>query len=239
MALRRAALAALLALTTIPAGASELQETLSYRWRLDGFLGVLAGLFFPNDGEGRLTLERTGDGLYRGELLVTAEQEARGDYFRYGADWEQGSGRTVRAWSKQRWRGETKSKEAEIAEEGVVDVATAIFALRRDPPRFPRRLEIWSDGKLYPVLVEPLETESRRLEGQMVQVRHFTVRAERLPGRKIWRGELELWLADDETATPVEILLVKRAARVRLQLVRREGAASTADEAATAADLDP
>lgn len=236
MVLRRAALAALLVLGSLPARAAtpRLVEDLSYRWRLDGFLGVLVGLFFPNDGEGRLTLERVGEGRFRGELQVTAEKEAKDDFFRYGAEWELPSGRTLKAWSKQHWRGESKSKEADLPEEGVIDVATAIFALRRDPPRVARRLEIWSDGKLYPVLVEPRETESRLLEGRPVHVRHYSIRGERLPDRKVWKGELDLWLADDPEATPVEILVVKKAARVHLELLRREELPGTGTSATAA-----
>lgn len=219
MAVRRALALTVAIVLAAPAGAQELEEELVYTWRLDGFLGAVVGLFLPNHGEGLLTLERLGEGRRRGELLVTSRAEDTEDFFRYGAEWEVPSGRTLRAWSEQRWRGEEKSKEAEITDEDVIDVATAIFLLRRHPPEATQRLEIWSDGKLYPVRVEPRESEWRIFEGETVRVRHLAVRAEQIPGRRVWKGELDLWLAGDPAATPVEILVARKAARVRLQLV--------------------
>ena len=225
---RRAALTAILASSLLAAGRLGADETLLYSWRLDGLLGAVAGLFLPNDGEGMLTLVPLPGGNLRSELVITAQEERSGDFFRYGAEWEPGSGKTVRAWSSQRWRGETKSKQAEIDRAGVVDVATAVQALRRDPPREPRQLEIWSDGKLYPVMVTPGEPERRRVGGREIAVRRFAVRPLQLPERRLWKGRLDLWLSDDEASTPVEILVVRSSARVRLELVGRRDVPSPA-----------
>lgn len=216
---RRLGIVACLAGALVAAGPAAAQERLLYRWRLDGLLGAVAGLFLPDDGEGLLTLEPLPDGTVRSELLITAQEAERGDYFRYGAEWAPRTGTTLRAWSSQRWRGETKSKRSEIGRSGVVDVATAVHALRRDPPRAPRQLEIWSDGKLYPVLVTPGKPERRRAGGREATVRRFAVRPLELPGRRVWKGEMDLWLTDDAAATPVEILVARSAARVRLELV--------------------
>ncbi len=194
-------------------------ETLRYRWRLDGFLGALAGIFVPNDGDGELTVRHQPGGRLRSELTITAPE--RSDFFRYGAEWEPSTGTTVSAWSSQLWRGEPKSKQAEIGQTGVIDVATAVHALRRAPPSAPRRLEIWSDGKLYPVMVYPRGAEQRRIGGKTIACRHFAIRSINVPGRRAWKGELDLWLADDSFATPVEILVARSSARVRLELVER------------------
>jgi Protein of unknown function (DUF3108) len=204
-------------------------ETLSYTWRLDGFLGALAGLFFPNSGEGRLTLEHLPDGHLKSELRITSERRAEGDYFLYGAEWDPATGTTLKAWSGQRWRGEEKSEEQEVHQSGVIDVATAIYSLRRDPPRAPRQLEIWSDGRLYPVIVFPRGLEQRRLGGSTVAARHYAVRGVDLPGRRQWKGELDLWLALDDAATPVEILVARSAARVHLELVGRTAVSARPD----------
>ena len=222
---RHAAVAAILVVTLVGARRGGAEETLMYQWRLHGLLGAIAGIFVPNDGEGTLTLRPLPDGRLRSELLITSREEGGGDYFRYGAEWEPASGKTVRAWSSQRWRGETKSKEAEIDRAGVVDVATAVHSLRRDPPSAPRQLEIWSDGKLYPVLVTPGGPERRSVAGREVTARHFAVRPVQLPQRRLWKGELDLWLADDAAATPVEIVVVRSSARVRLVLVGQQDAA--------------
>jgi hypothetical protein len=96
----------------------------------------------------------------RGELLVTSTKSDRGDYFRYGSEWESASGRTLRAWSDLLWRGEQKSKRSEVDQAGVIDIVSGIQLLRRDPPAAARRLEIWSDGRLYPVVVLPRGREA-------------------------------------------------------------------------------
>ena len=71
----------------------------------------------------------------------------------------------IRAWSAYSWRGETKSKSSEIEQDGVLDIASGIYSIRQDPPSKTRRMEIWSDGKIYPVVVIPLGTETRKLQG--------------------------------------------------------------------------
>ena len=44
------------------------------------------------------------------------------------------------------------------------------------PPTGPRRLEIWSDGRLYPVIVLPRDSEKRKLEGREVVARQLEAR---------------------------------------------------------------
>jgi hypothetical protein len=230
--MRRAlAILGLSLLLAAPAAAAGDDEVLVYRWHLDGFLGALAGLFLPNSGEGLLTRERLADGHLKSELRITASEQAGGDYFLYGAEWAPATETTVRAWSGQRWRGEEKSKSSEVGQAGVVDVATAVYVLRRDPPTVPRQLEIWSDGKLYPVIVLPHGVESRHVGDRDLAVRHFSVRGYRAPGRRLWKGQLDLWLADDEAATPVEILVARSAARVRLELIESRPAGQAGAEA--------
>jgi hypothetical protein len=228
--MRRALATLALSLWLTAPAAAAVDETLVYRWRLDGFLGALAGLFVPSGGEGLLTLERLPDGNLRSELRITSNERAGGDYFLYGAEWSPATGSTIRAWSTQRWRGEEKSKRAEVGQAGVVDIATAVFVLRRDPPSAPRQLEIWSDGKLYPVLVVPHGVEHRHSGDRELEVRHFSVRGYRLPDRRLWKGQLDLWFAEDGAATPVEILVARSAARVRLVLVDSRPAAPPAGE---------
>ena len=80
-------------------------------------------------------------------------------------------------------------------------------------------MEIWSDGKIYPVVVIPLGVETRRMQdGKKVDVRHFSIRGIDMPDRGKWKGKLDLWLARDEASTPVEILLSRNLADVRLEL---------------------
>jgi hypothetical protein len=69
------------------------------------------------------------------------------------------------------------------------------------------------------VIVIPLGAETRRLQdGRKVEVRHFSIRGIDTPDRDKWKGKLDLWLARDEAATPVEILLSRNLADVHLEL---------------------
>ncbi|HEX9799299.1 MAG TPA: DUF3108 domain-containing protein [Thermoanaerobaculia bacterium] len=215
----RAAAALPLVAWLFAASPASAGESFHYRWSLRGFLGTLASLFVPGQGEGLLTVEQLPGGRERSELRVTSTESDAGEYFVYGSEWDPAGRRTLRAWSDLVWRGEKKAKQAELADDNVLDIVAAIQLLRRERPEYALRLEIWSDGRLYPVVVLPRERERRRLAGREVEARHFSVHGVSLPGRRLWKGELDLWIAGDVVATPVEIVVARRGARVRLQLV--------------------
>jgi hypothetical protein len=101
-------------------------------------------------------------------------------------------------------------------------MASGILLLRRDPPSAPRNMRIWNDGKIYPVVILPRGTVKRSVGGRKVRVRHFAIRARRVPNQRLWKGRMDIFLADDEAATPVEISVERRMARVRLTLVEEE-----------------
>lgn len=219
MRTRRAALSLLLLAGLAAEASAAAVERHYYRWSLGGFLGTIASIFIPGDGDGLLTIETLPGGRERGELRVTSNESNAGEYFVYGSEWAPAERRTLRAWSDLVWRGEKKSKQADLVDENVLDVVAAIQLLRAERPDHPVRLEIWSDGRLYPVVVLPRETEKRRLPGRDVKARHYDVHGINLPGRRQWKGELDLWIADDAAATPVEITVSRKGARVRLMLV--------------------
>jgi uncharacterized protein DUF3108 len=194
-------------------------EVLRYRWRLKGVRGAVAGLFLPSQGEGSLTTAAAPNGGLTSELLITAKAGAGGDYWRYGSELDPAGRRTLRAWSSYVYRGERKSKETRLdGGADIVDVASGIYLIRQDPPNRPRRMRIWSDGKLYPVVVVPRGVETRRTPKGPLRVRHFTIRGVKEPGERQWKGSMDLWLADDEAATPVEIQVERSWAGVRLEL---------------------
>lgn len=194
-------------------------EEFQYHWQLRNFLGTLAGLFLPNQGDGSLTFKPTGNGHLRSELTITSNAARQGEYFRYGSEIDTRTLQPIRAWSSYSWRGETKSKDEPIDQSGVLDIASGIYAIRQNPPEKTRRMEIWSDGKIYPVVVIPLGTETRRMrDGRKVELRHFSIRGVDTPSRNRWKGKLDLWLSRDETATPVEILLSRNLADVHLEM---------------------
>lgn len=193
-------------------------ERLEYRWRVQGFFGALASLFFPAEGDGCLTRTKIANGNFENELLISSDADDEPDFFRYGAEIDFRTGATARVWSSQLWRGKRKDKSLREVPAGAVDVASAIELLRRDRPRDGRRMEIWSDGKLYPVLVEARGAKRIALNGKTVETMHVVVRPLVEPERRVWKGELDLWLAQDAASTPVEILVSRPPAQVLLSL---------------------
>jgi hypothetical protein len=195
-------------------------ESFEYHWQLRNFLGTLAGLFLPRQGDGSLTFKSLANGHMQSELTITSGAARQGEYFRYGSEIDTRTLQPIRAWSSYSWRGETKSKSSPIEQTGVLDIASGIYSIRLDPPEKTRRMEIWSDGKIYPVVVIPLGAESRRLrDGKKIDVRHYSIRGIDVPERgNRWKGKLDLWLARDEVSTPVEILLSRNLADVHLEL---------------------
>lgn len=194
-------------------------EEFRYQWQLKNFMGAVAGLFLPRKGEGSLTFRRT-NGHLKSELTITSPQSQEG-YFRYGSEIDVRTLQPIRAWSAYSWRGESRSKNEPVDKEGVLDVAAGIYAIRSDPPTKSRRMQIWSDGKIYPVVVIPLGIETRRLPGGKVQASHFSIRGVQVPGQRRWKGKLDLWLTPDASATPVEILISRNLADVRMELMSR------------------
>lgn len=195
-------------------------EEFVYRWQLRNFVGAIAAIFLPSHGEGTLVFKTLKNGHLMSELTITSSATKEGEYFRYGSEMDVKTLQPVRAWSAYSWRGETKSKSGEIEEKGVMDIASGIFAIRQNPPLKPRRMQIWSDGKIYPVLVIPLEVQKRKsVDGKSVfEVQHFSIRGIDIPDQRKWKGKLDLWLARDDGSTPVEILVSRNLADVRMEL---------------------
>ena len=198
---------------------AKADEEFQYRWQLRNILGTMAGLFLPNQGEGSLTFKRDGNGHLLSELTITSSAKHQGEYFRYGSEIDTKSLQPIRAWSAYSWRGETKTKSAPVTDVGVLDVASGIYAIRQDPPEKARRMEIWSDGKIYPVVVIPLANETRKMrDGRKMDVKRYSIRGIDAPGRRKWKGKLDLWLTRDEAATPVEIMISRNLADVHMEL---------------------
>ena len=220
----RAALVGVLAssLLAVPAAAAE-PETLHYRWKLGGFFGAMARMFLPGHGEGTFTTLDATNGTTEVELNITAPTAA-GQFWRYGSEIDPTDGRTLRAWSSYRFRGRDESKESDLGERAVIDIASGILLLRRNPPSAPLNLKIWNDGKVYPVVIQPRGRVRRRIDGSSETVRHYAIRARRVPDERLWKGKLDIYLADDEASTPVEIAVERTMARVRLVIERTDDA---------------
>ena len=152
------------------------------------------------------------------ELEITSPEAGRGEFFRYGGELR-ADGTTAQAWSSYRWRGQEKSHRDPVAEEGVVDVASGIHLIRARRPTSPLRLRIWSDGRVYPVVVQRAGTERVAVPAGSFLADHYRIRGVRTAGERFWKGGLDLWLAKDDAATPVRIQVERGFANVRLDLL--------------------
>ena len=200
--------------------AARADETLRYRWRIEGFFGAISGLFFPKRGDASLTATTLASGNLQSALMITSNEDRDPSFFRYEAEIDPHSGHTLVARSSQLWRGKRKDKSSPIVDPGAVDVASAIHYLRTKLPERALDMEIWSDGRLYPVRVQPQGLETRRIGGQKVQTLHYSIRPLVRPERRAWKGELDLWFARDPLSTPVEMLVARSPARLRLELAQ-------------------
>jgi hypothetical protein len=218
----RRPIAACLAFLSLAAAAPAAAEAFTYRWSLKG-LSRIAGLVLPSEGRGELRTEPNGSG-YLTELEITSPQSQQGEYFLYGSE-TKADGTAAVAWSAYRWRGDEKKKRERVRAEDVVDVAAGIRLIRANPPTGSMKLRIWSDGKVYPVIVQRVGTESITVPAGTFRADQYRIRGVRERGQRFWKGGLDLWLAQDEGRTPVAIQVERGFANVRLELLPESTAA--------------
>jgi hypothetical protein len=194
-------------------------EDFHYHWQLGNLVGTVLGLFFPRQGDGELAFKMQKDGHLHGELVITSPDSREGEFWRYGSEIDTHTLQPIRVWSSYYWRGRAKSKSDEVDQKGVLDISCAIYSIRHAPPQRPTDMEIWSDGKIYPVTVLPFGDESRLVAKQKIDTRHFAIRGRDLPERRHWTAKVDFWLAKDAASTPVEIQISRNLADVRLELL--------------------
>ena len=192
-------------------------EMLVYRWRVEGVKGLLLRLVAPGRGEGSLTTVLNDEGHFETELHISAKKRRQGDFWRYGSSVDPVTRSSLRAWTAQKIGDKEKARDADL-EGDVIDLASGILLVRREPPERPRRMRIWSNGKLYPVVVEPRGVGRAVFRGRPGTVRRYAISGHRVAGERQWNGGLELVLADDESATPVEMFVTNKGVRARLRL---------------------
>jgi hypothetical protein len=193
-------------------------------------VGFFAGLILPNRGEAVMSVHPSaggGEGSNAGdgaasqlvtELLITSSQAGPDEHWRYGSRIDAGSGHAREAWTSYKWRDKEKAEREPIARPAVLDIVSAIYAIRRDLPQRPTSLTVWSDGKIYPVEVIPRGFESPKVGGERVTTLHYTVRGDKNAEGRYWKGKLELWLARDAAVTPLRIHIERSLANLRLEI---------------------
>ena len=201
---------------TLQAAAGD--ERLVYRWKVEGVKGLILRLVAPGRGEGSLTTVLNPEGHLETELHMSAEKRRKGDFWRYGSSVDPVAKRSLRAWTAQKIGDKERAREADLEDDDLIDLASGILLVRRDPPTLRRRMRIWSNGKLYPVVIEPRGEARGNFRGRRSRIRIYAIRGYRVPGEREWKGGLELHLADDPSATPVEMHVLNKGVRARLRL---------------------
>jgi hypothetical protein len=193
-------------------------EAFHYRWQLNNILGFLAGLVIPRHGKGDLSFTPESNGTLKSELLITSPESSDGAYWRYGCDMDARTLQPLKAWSSYLWHGKLRSKTRDIDKKGVFDLVSAIYSLRRDPPRVAEVLDIWTDGDVFPVAVNPMGVEHRSIAGHMTDAMHYALRPAEVNGRLKWKGKVDLYYAQNASSTPVEIDISRSLADLHLEL---------------------
>jgi len=207
-------------------------EVLRLHWKLSGFLGMLAGLFVPSNGDALLTFVPTTEDRVEIGVLVTAPKR-EGEYFVYGAEIDKSSGTTSAVWSSYAYGKSGRDREQRVDADDVIDYASAIYHLRWNPPETTTRMTIWDMGKTYPVEVEPLKPRMRNIGGEKVLARGYEIRGVKIKGEPNFDDKFFLYFADDSRSTPVEIVGKRSLIKVRFHLVDRNGTPDQPQRAAS------
>lgn len=193
-------------------------EAVHLRWRLTGFLGLLAGLFVPNDGNALLTFDPAPEARTRIQLLITAPKRD-GEYFLYGADVNSDSGAVAAVWSAYAFKKDSGTKSQRIDEPNVLDFASAVYLLGRNPPKKKIVWSVWNRGELFAAEIEPLPPEKRRINGERVAVQGYAVRGADVPGQRTFEEKLFFYFTADDDPRPLEILASRGLIHLRMRVV--------------------
>jgi len=231
--------------TPVPCSDRDTEE-FNYSWRLRGGLAWIAGLRFPTSGVGALrtgvptvgnrdidselvirpSKGRSGFYIYQSQI-DTAGQKTLMTYHGYSWGDRERKERTFFDYVKRlaRIRKETTDQAVEnrvkpIPHKDMRDILTGIYFLRRNAGTFekPMTSEIYSDGKIYPVVFKPGDRHSFIVAGEKVEARAYDIEAAPGETSKKWPGGLRVWLSDDARHVPVRIEIRKNFASLQLDL---------------------
>ena len=212
-------------------------ETLRYRWRLRGVGGIIATLVptYPSAGYGVLQSTAGGTGRLVSEFRATPEKASTGQHWVFRSELDLASSRTLRVEERWAFRGKSRETRHELASQPGIDMLSELQLLRISPPQAPCHHSIWSDGKLYRVLVTPdRQPVARWIADRRIALRRVSVRGVRAPGEPFWKGVGEIWFTEDGRALPVEIRLRRKFGQLRLVLLEPPGPGPSALRSAAA-----
>jgi len=86
-------------------------------------------------------------------------------------------------------------------------------------------MTIWSGGKTYPVEVRPLGLTRRKIAGDKIEVRGYALRGAVVDGERSFDDKIDIYFANDDRATPVEIVGKRGMIRTRIRMISAQGLA--------------
>lgn len=240
---KRASGIVLLALLTVAGavrGAQEparapRSEELRYRWRLEGVSSWISRLFgiLPTTGDGLMALRIEPGNRLGVAFTATSEKADPDEYWKYETAVDLAAWRSLSVRETLHYGKKQKSESFDLTELDVLDVLSGLQQLRYVVIDDSERRTIWSDGRVYSVMVTFHAFERREFESRDLTVRHFSIRGIREPGQRFWKSRAELWIGDDAAALPVEMIYHQALGRLRMTLV---GLSAEGDRSAAGTD---
>ena len=220
-------------------------EEFRYSWRLRGALSWIAAIRFPTRGSGELKNEYSESGSIDTQLKITGEGDP--GFYLYHSILDDRSGRTMMTYHgysfgkkshneqanfdyvkrlvriREEKTGQVREKVKPIPAGQLRDVLTGIHYLRQNAMTIaaPLRTDIYSDGKLYPVVFKPQGRETILVGKKSVASRTYVIAAAPEEGKK-WPGAVKVWLSEDAGRVPLRIEMQHSFATLRLDLESAE-----------------
>jgi hypothetical protein len=221
-------------------------EQFQYSWKLRGALSWIAAIRFPTRGTGELKNEYSANGSLDTQLKITGEGDP--GFYLYHSVLDEKNGRTLMTYHGYSWGkkahneralfdyvkrlvrireekpGQVREKVKPIPAGQLRDVLTGIHYLRQNATTIasPLRTDIYSDGKLYPVVFVPQARETVTVGGKSLAARTYVIAAAPEQGKK-WPGAVKVWLTEDAGRVPLRIEMQHAFATLRLDLESAEG----------------
>jgi hypothetical protein len=110
----------------------------------------------------------------------------------------------------------TEVKVRQLASTTPQDVLTSIYYLRQhaDEVTAPRTMQIYTGGKPYLFRVVPQPVTTTKIDTRTYRVRPFTL----TPLTEGKRGEVRVWLSEDERRIPVRIEMEQKYGTLKLDV---------------------
>ncbi len=179
-----------------------------YKWKIKGFIRFVASIIGPSRGGARLVFSENNQER-KIELLLTAPGTR--DYYLYGAILDDRYN-TLSVWYEYRYGNKQKKYEDKKLPKSAFSIPSAILYLRERSPFVKEEKLIWSKGRLYPVVIEPVGDESET-------VRKYYVSGIRKEGFRYWKGSFSIEFRNND---PRVLEIGQGFAVVKLEMVRKE-----------------